>query len=107
MNRKPVLVRNARTVLTEKSAAFQEKLLCDGLTLNLGDACAFSCSFCYVGSQMWKLDKPLIDAYNDRTKRSGANGDELDFHQVVIRRKELAFRQGGWLLPFLTPFMLS
>ena len=55
MSKKPVLWRKAKSVLTRDSVAFQEKLLCDGLTLNAGDLCVYSCSFCYVESQIWKL----------------------------------------------------
>jgi hypothetical protein len=52
---KPVLKRTAKTVLTLKARAFQEKQLCDGITLNLGDACVFRCTFCYVAPAMRKL----------------------------------------------------
>lgn len=45
MNGKPVLTRPAKTVLNMDSG-FKEKLL--------GDACAYSCSFCYVPSMMAK-----------------------------------------------------
>lgn len=55
MNRKPVLLRDAKTVLNCKNAAFKEKCLCDGITLNAGDACAASCAYCYVEAQLNKL----------------------------------------------------
>lgn len=91
INKKPVILRpNARTVLNLKSKAFAEKLLCDGsaddegVTLNPGDACAFSCSFCYVGSQMIKVDKPHLEALNAGRRARGEN--ELAFEDVVIRR---------------------
>jgi DNA repair photolyase len=67
MNGKEVFYRTARTVLTF-GPAFQEKGLCDGITLNAGDACAYSCSYCYVPAQMRKLlynilgDKPHVEA---------------------------------------------
>ena len=62
MNGKPVIYReNAKTVLSMNADAFQEKLLCDGITLNMGDACAYSCSYCYVGPQMRKLLHGLLD----------------------------------------------
>lgn len=38
-----------RRILNLKSA-FQEKKLCDGPTFTAGDACAYSCAFCYVES---------------------------------------------------------
>lgn len=83
MSGKPVLWRNAKTVLTYQSdrTAFHEKLLCDGFTLNLGDACCYSCSFCYVGSQIRKLTFGLVDDYNAR------NGSDLRHEELVIRRK--------------------
>ena len=65
MNGKPVLYRDAKTVLNDTNDAFREKLLCDGLIINLGDACAYSCSFCYVGSMQRYLAPPLLDALRD------------------------------------------
>lgn len=53
MNGKPVLTRPAKTVINMTSG-FQEKLLCDGPTFSLGDACAYSCAFCYVPAMMQK-----------------------------------------------------
>ena len=53
MNGKPVFFRPAKTVINMKSG-FQEKLLCDGPTFSLGDACAYSCAFCYVPAMMQK-----------------------------------------------------
>lgn len=67
MNGKPVLHRKARTVLTLKSKAFQEKGLCDGITLNLGDACAFSCTYCYVDCAMHKLLHGLLAAASEES----------------------------------------
>ena len=83
MSGKPVLWRNAKTVLTYKPdrTAFHEKLLCDGFTLNLGDACCYSCSFCYVGSQIRKLTFGLVNDFNER------NGSHLSHEELVIRRK--------------------
>jgi DNA repair photolyase len=54
LNGKPVFTRVAKSVLN-KSEGFGEKLLCDGLTLSLGDACAASCTYCYVPSMMNRL----------------------------------------------------
>jgi len=73
MNGKPVIYRDAKTVLTTEAIAFQEKGLCDGLTLNLGDACAYECAFCYVPTQMRKL------VYNILADRA--------HEDVVIRRR--------------------
>ena len=83
MSGKPVLWRPAKTVLTytPEREAFHEKLLCDGFTLNLGDACVYSCSFCYVGSQIRKLTFGIVDDYNAR------NNLNLSHEELVIRRK--------------------
>jgi len=81
MNGKPVIQRdNARTVLNLKAMAFSEKLLCDGLILNPGDACAYSCAFCYVESMQRYLAPRVLEAHKNR------NGKALSFSNVVIRR---------------------
>jgi DNA repair photolyase len=80
MSGKPVLQRDAKTIVTFNSKAFQEKGLCDGLTVNTGDACVYSCSFCYVGSQMWKLVHEKVGAYNEK------HGEKRVFEDFVIRR---------------------
>lgn len=85
MNGKPVIWRpKTRTVLSLNSLKFKEKLLCDGITLNPGDACAFSCEFCYVGAHMIKLDKRYLTEFNE--ERSARGESRLAFEQVVIRR---------------------
>ncbi len=81
MNGKPVLYRDVKTVLTIPSDEFHEKLLCDGIVFNLGDACVFRCTYCYVESVMIKLDKALLDLHNKKT------GQNLGFEDVVIRRR--------------------
>lgn len=93
MNGKPVIMRpNARRVLNLKSKAFAEKLLCDesadydGVTINQGDACVFKCPYCYVGSQMIKVDKPYLVALN--AGRLARGESELGFEDVVIRRPD-------------------
>ena len=88
MNGKPVLYReNIRTVLTDPSAAFAEKLLCDGLVMNLGDACVFGCTFCYVEEQMRKIDKAILDGYNAGQRLIDPDHVDLGFQDVVIRRR--------------------
>jgi DNA repair photolyase len=81
MNGKPILYRDAKTVLNDKNDAFREKLLCDGLIVNLGDACAYSCSFCYVSSMQRYLAPPLLEAHKK------AHGMTLSFEDVVIRAR--------------------
>ena len=92
INKKPVIMRdNARTVLTFKSRKFGEKLLCDSITLNPGDSCAFSCGFCYVEGQMIKVDKPYLETLNAPRRSCGEK--ELGFEdiRVRLRRNPLIF----------------
>lgn len=87
MNGKPVLYRgNTRTVITDPSLAFGEKLLCDSLVMNLGDACAYSCTYCYCKGQVWKIDKPIVDEFNAHQSELNPSHTALDYQDVVIRR---------------------
>lgn len=79
---KPVIFRDAKTVVTEDSLAFQEKKLCDGVVMNLGDACVFNCEFCYVDGEMRKIDTPFIKKYNQ------VHGTNCGFRDMVIRRRK-------------------
>jgi DNA repair photolyase len=84
---KPVIMRpNARTVLNLKSWKFAEKLLCDAITLNPGDACVFRCAFCYVALQVIKYVKRFLEALNAERRSRGES--ELGFEDVVIRRPD-------------------
>lgn len=74
MNGKPVFTVPAKTVINFKSK-FKEKLLCDGSTFSAGSACPYSCSFCYVPSQMLKQTPWLAS--------KGVSGRHED---IVIRR---------------------
>lgn len=81
MNGKPVLHRDAKTVLKLDAEAFREKLLCDGLILNPGDACAYSCAFCYVGAMPLRFKvTPILEAHGQKT------GELLKFSDAVVRR---------------------
>lgn len=75
MNQKPVYEVPAKTVINFKSH-FDKKLLCDGMTFSTGEACAYSCSFCYVDSMMKKREAWLKD--------HGVTGDHMDH---VVRRQ--------------------
>jgi DNA repair photolyase len=92
MNGKPILYRDAKTVLGLKKEAFQEKLLCDGLILNAGDACAYSCSFCYVKTMMMYQAPSVLRAHEDKT------GELLEFSDAVIRRRNSVELLRGQLL---------
>lgn len=81
MNGKPVIYRKVKTVLTFDNAEFRHKLLCDIGVLNLGDACPFDCTYCYVERATCGLDAPLIKEFNR------AHGTDLGFQDVVIRRE--------------------
>jgi DNA repair photolyase len=81
MNGKPVLHRNAKTVLQMNAEAFEEKRLCDGLILNPGDSCAYSCAFCYVSSLPLKfLVRRVLKEHEEKT------GEFLEHSDAVIRR---------------------
>jgi DNA repair photolyase len=56
MNGKPVFVVEAKSIINTKSG-FEKKLLCDGYTFSMGDACAYRCAFCYVPSMYNKLER--------------------------------------------------
>lgn len=84
MNGKPVFTVPAKTVINFKSH-FDKKLLCDGMTFSPGEACAYSCSFCYVDSMMKKRAAWLND--------HGVTGDHMEH---VVRREnpvEIARKQ--------------
>jgi len=87
MNGKPVLYRcNTGTVISDPSREFGKKLLCDSLVFSMGDACAFSCTYCYVKAVAWRFTKHVIDAHNDASLVNEGCPRKRDFHEVVIRR---------------------
>lgn len=84
MNGKPVFTVPAKSVINFKSH-FDKKLLCDGITFTAGDACAYSCSFCYVDAMQKKRQ--------DWLKGHGVTGEHMSH---VVRREgavEMARRQ--------------
>ncbi len=81
MNGKPVLYRDAQSIINDQNEAFREKLLCSGIVFNAGDACAYRCAFCYVESMMRYLAPPMLEKHESQT------GKCLNFEDVVIRRK--------------------
>lgn len=76
MNGKPVIWLDTKTVLNLNSG-FKQKLLCDGPTFTAGTACPYSCSFCYVPSQMLKTP-----GVHEAVQEHGA------FENIVIRRTD-------------------
>lgn len=75
MNGKPVFVVEAKSIINTKSG-FEKKLLCDGYTFSMGDACAYRCAFCYVPSMYNKLE---------RVRELKAKHD-LEHEGMVVRR---------------------
>ena len=86
---KPVIFIDVKSVLNDESGKFQDKLLCDGLTMNAGDACVFSCTFCYVPEAMIKLHSDKLAEFNRET------GLNLGLEQVVICKRRLKSAAGG------------
>jgi DNA repair photolyase len=82
MNGKPVIYHRVKTVLNLENSEFHEKLLCDGLTFNLGYACGFTCRYCYVEAVIYKLVDRQLRKFNRQ------HCTKFDFPDVVIRRKE-------------------
>lgn len=82
---KPQILRAAKTVLSLNAVKFEEKLLCDGITLNLGDSCVYSCQFCYVEAVMRKLCSKNIESFNQT--RPSNDSAILGHRDVVIRRQ--------------------
>jgi DNA repair photolyase len=75
MNGKPVFTVDAKSIINTKSG-FEKKLLCDGYTFSMGDACAFDCTFCYVPSMYRKLERVRL--------LKEAHG--IEHSQMVVRR---------------------
>ncbi len=76
-NGKPEFEIPAPQILKFKSA-FEEKMLCDGLTLSLGMACHAACSYCYVPSQLNR--HPAIARI---MKETG-----LDFEDIAVKKAD-------------------
>jgi DNA repair photolyase len=75
LNHKPVFEVPARSVLSLQSA-FEHKQLSGGPTFSLGLLCPFSCSFCYVGTQLSRHPALL------RIKKETG----LDFQQMIVQK---------------------
>jgi hypothetical protein len=73
---KPVFFVDTRPL--NECSGFRHKRLCDGFTFTAGTACPYSCRYCYVHSQVLKLE----------SVRNVAEQSGLPFNGVVIRRKE-------------------
>lgn len=95
MNKKPVFERAAKTVLNMNSG-FKHKLLCDGPVFSAGDACGYSCAFCYVGAMTDKLLRVGGSAVQGMPHESivvrRSNAVELLRQQLSIKGKGGRFR---------------
>lgn len=79
MNGKPVFTVPTKTVINFDSR-FDKKLLCDGITFTAGNACAYSCAFCYVEA----MQKKSVEWF----EKNGVEYPETGHFGVVIRTKE-------------------
>ena len=99
MNGKPVFTVPAKSVINFQSH-FDKKLLCDGMTFTAGDACAYSCSFCYVESMQnkrakWFEDRGVTRDHFDHVIRR-ENAVEIARKQIVSKPE--AFRTGKYVI---------
>lgn len=76
MNGKPTFTVPMKTQINFDSG-FKKKLLCDGPTFTAGQACAFSCSFCYVDAMQKKAQGYF--------QKHGVKYDDKGHFGVVIR----------------------
>lgn len=92
MNGKPVFTIPTKTVINFDSG-FRQKKLCDGLTFSAGSACAYSCTFCYVGAIL----------YRNKDVRKVLRDTGLQFSDVVLRRERPVETVCRVLAPKVTP----
>lgn len=97
MNGKPVLRVPVKTVLNLDSG-FKAKLLSDGPALSLGDACAYSCAFCYVPSVYQKLDRVRV-----ALTAAGKKHEEV----VILREAALEVLRGQLTHPNGAPRFMT
>ena len=89
---KPRFVIDSKSVINDKSG-FAKKLLCDGLTFTAGQACAYSCTFCYVESALNRL-KHLKQIKTERG---------LKFEKMVVEIKDAAAKARKFLTAYGKP----
>ncbi len=83
---KPRFVIDSNSVINDESG-FSKKLLCDGLTFTAGQACAYSCTFCYVESALSRL-KHLNQIKTERGLR---------FEEMAVEIKDAAAKVRKYL----------
>lgn len=83
---KPVGFLPSKSVLTT-SKGFIHKKLTDGPVLNMGDACVFSCQYCYVPSMaLRRLFAPKVFARHAPALQKLLKGGGNEHEAVVIKR---------------------
>ncbi|MDE2106322.1 MAG: hypothetical protein KGL39_54385 [Patescibacteria group bacterium] len=88
MNRKPVFTVPTKTVINFDSR-FDKKLLCDGITFTAGNACNYSCTFCYVESMQRKAQE-WMEKHGVAYPPEGHSGVVIRTDQAVeIARKQI------------------
>ena len=83
---KPRFLVDSNSVINAHSG-FSKKLLCDGLTFTAGQACAYSCTFCYVGPIVKKVER-LRQIMTERN---------LKFENMVVDIKDAATKVREYL----------
>lgn len=89
MNGKPVFEVPGKTVINFESG-FAKKKLCTGPVFNAGQACVYSCAFCYVPAMQLKAQAWM--------KKHGVNYPEEGHLGVAIRNKDAVARVREQLL---------
>lgn len=83
---KPRFLIDSKSVINDQSG-FSKKRLCDGLTFTAGQACAYSCTFCYVESALRRVQH----LNRIKTERN------LKFEEMVVEIKDAAMKVRKYL----------
>ena len=83
---RPKLERKAAKVLDFNARPFAQKKLCDGMTMNLGDACVYRCVYCYAKQLAVRFASGTLNAENDRRKAFDETAPKLKMADVEIGR---------------------
>jgi hypothetical protein len=87
VNGKPRFIVDSKAVINTHSG-FKKKLLCGGPTFTAGQACAFSCTFCYVETMIFKKNQRLQAIAKERG---------LKFEEMVVEIKDAATKAREFL----------
>lgn len=91
-NGKPRFIVDSKAVINIHSG-FKKKLLCDGPTFTAGQACAFSCTFCYVETMIFKKNKRLQAIAKER----GSKFEDMvvDIKDAATKAREFLTKKNG------------